>query len=170
MVKAPVELPKVVVDPAPVEYVWVPDAPVPSVVLPEEVRVVNAPVDGVEAPMVVLFIDPPVMVTPEETKVLAVRVPVTVKALLTVVVPVPAPILKVVAAPPKFKVVAVVLSRSKEADGVVREVVIAGEVVARVPLTVVVTPDLPTPTEVALVPPTFKAPAESRARVPDVAV
>jgi hypothetical protein len=62
------------------------------------------------------------------------------------------------------------LTKLKVVEGVVREVVISGEVVARVPLTVVVTPDLPIPKEVALVGPTFNAPAESRARVPDVAV
>jgi hypothetical protein len=47
---------------------------------------------------------------------------------LTVAVPVVAPIVRVVAAPAKLTVVAVVLIRSKELDPVVREVVIAGDV------------------------------------------
>ncbi len=87
-----------------------------------------------------------------------------------VAVPVVAPTVKVVAAPARFTVVAVALTKLKVVEGVVREVVISGEVVARVPLTVVVTPDLPIAKDVALVGPTFNAPAESTAIVPDVAV
>ena len=57
---------------------------------------------------------------------LTVKLPVTVMLLLTVVVPVAAPILKAVAAFAKLTVVAVVLIRSNDALGVVRDVVIAG--------------------------------------------
>ena len=70
--KVPVELPMVLFEPAPVPNEWVPDAPVPMVELPDEVRVVNAPLEGVVAPMVVELMVPPVMVTPDEAKVLAV--------------------------------------------------------------------------------------------------
>ena len=49
-------------------------------------------------------------------------------ALFMVVVPVAAPRLRVVAAPAKFTVVAVVLTRAKVVEGVVRLVVMAGEV------------------------------------------
>jgi hypothetical protein len=54
------------------------------------------------------------------------------RLLLIVVVPVPAPTPKVVAAPAKFTVVAVVLIKSKLVLGVVRLVVIAGLVIAGV--------------------------------------
>jgi hypothetical protein len=52
-------------------------------------------------------------------------------ALLIVVVPVAAPILKVVAALAKFTVVAVVLIKSKDVDGVVNDVVTAGLVAGK---------------------------------------
>jgi hypothetical protein len=55
-------------------------------------------------------------------------VPDIVSELFTVEVPVPAPILSVVAAPAKLTVVAVVLTKAKVVEPVVRLVVIAGEV------------------------------------------
>jgi len=74
---------------------------------------------------------------------LAVRSPVTVKALLTVVVPLDAPREIAVAAPPMFKVVAVVLKRLAVAAVVVREPPLR----ARLPLEVM----LPVRVEVPLI-------------------
>ena len=54
-------------------------------------------------------------------------VPVTLRVLLILVLPVAAPRLRVVAAPAKLTLVAVVLSKSKEVEGVVILVVMAGE-------------------------------------------
>jgi hypothetical protein len=48
--------------------------------------------------------------------------------LFTVIVPVAAPMFSVVAAPPKFSVVAVVFTKANVVDGVVKLVVIAGDV------------------------------------------
>ena len=83
-----------------------------------------------ELPSMVIASPPsPSVITPLASKVpLAVRVPVAVKALLTVVVPVPAPIERVVAAPAKLTVVAVVLTSEKVVEPVVIEVVMSGEV------------------------------------------
>jgi len=83
-----------------------------------------------EEPSMVIASPPsPRVTTPLASKVpLAVRVPVTVKALLTVVVPVDAPTERVVAAPAKLTVVAVVLIRLNVVEPVVREVVISGDV------------------------------------------
>ena len=71
----------------------------------------------------------PRVTTPLAVKVpLVVVVPVTVRALLTVVVPLDAPTDKVVAAPAKLTVVAIVFANAKVVESVIREVVIVGEV------------------------------------------
>jgi hypothetical protein len=71
----------------------------------------------------------------------------------TVIVPVAAPTLNVVAAPPKFKVVAVALIKSNDVLGVVMLVVILGEVVDKTPAILAVVPTysaLATPTPPAV--------------------
>ena len=77
---------------APLPKLLVSEEPVPSVVFPEEVSVVNDPVDGVEAPIVVEFIVPPVIVTPDDASVLAVTPSEKVNAA-------PAPVASKVTAP-----------------------------------------------------------------------
>jgi hypothetical protein len=71
----------------------------------------------------------------------------------TVIVPVAAPTLNVVAAPPKFKVVAVAFIKSNDVLGVVMLVVILGEVVDKTPAILAVVPTysaLATPTPPAV--------------------
>jgi hypothetical protein len=58
----------------------------------------------------------------------------------TVIVPVAAPTFTVVAAPPKFKVVAVAFIKSNDVLGVVMLVVILGEVVDKTPAILAVVP------------------------------
>jgi hypothetical protein len=75
----------------------------------------------------------------------------------TVIVPVAAPTLTAVAAPPKFKVVAVALIKSNDVLGVVMLVVILGEVVDKTPATLAVVPTnsalaIPTPPAVMIEP------------------
>jgi len=71
----------------------------------------------------------------------------------TVIVPVAAPTLTAVAAPPKFKVVAVAFIKSNDVLGVVMLVVILGEVVDKTPAILAVVPTnnaLATPTPPAV--------------------
>jgi len=137
-----------------------------SLVAPVAVRVIVVPERVIASPPSPIFAIPFAVSVP-----LAVSVPVEVSALFTVVVPVDAPSETVVAAPPTFRVVALVLKREAVPTKVV---VMSAPFTAKSPVivaelfTVVVPLDAPSETIVAA-PPIFKVVALVLKRLPVVA-